>query len=139
MISRFPEAQDVDAFHGRGFLFPLGMMPKTEAAELRRAVEDALDRTRDVPNIFESIFNVPHIVMPEVHELISDSRVLDPAESVMGPDILLWNAGFIIKEPHTADYAGWHQDMRCWGLDDDSRELTTWIAVGDVTEAKTVP
>lgn len=53
----------------------------------------------------------------------------------MAPNILLWNAGFFIKEPHTSDYVGWHQDLRYWGLDDDSRELTAWIAVGDVTEA----
>ena len=52
----------------------------------------------------------------------------------MAPNILLWNAGIFIKEPHTSDYVGWHQDLRYWGLDDDSRELTAWIAVGDVTE-----
>ena len=126
MTAWFLESQEVDAYHEQGFLFPLAMMPETEAAELRRAIEDVLNRTRDVPNIFDYTFNVPHLVIPEVHELIRDRRILDPVESVVGPDILLWNADFFIKDPHTLEYVGWHQDLRYWGLDDDSRELTAW-------------
>ena len=90
-------------------------MSETEAAELRRKIEGVLNRTRDVPNIFDYTFNVPHPVMPEVHKLIRDRRILDPVESVMGPDILLWNAGFFIKDPHTLEYVGWHQDLRVLG------------------------
>ena len=135
MTSHALEPAEVDAYHERGYLFPVPMMPRAEAERLRRTIEDALEAARNIPNIFQYTFNVPHLVLPAVHGLIRDARILDRVESVMGPDILLWSAGFFIKEARTPDYVGWHQDLRYWGLDDDSREMTAWLAIGDVTEA----
>ena len=71
-----------------------------------------LDRNRDASNIFEYTFNVPHLVMPAVHDLIRDRRIPDPVGSVMALNILLWNAGFFVNELHTSDCFGWYQDLR---------------------------
>ncbi len=133
MTSRFLDQACADAYHGQGYLFPLPAVSPAEADGLRRETEDLLDRTRDQPHVFHYTFNVPHLVLPGVHALVRDNRILDPVESLMGPNLLLWSAGFFIKEPHTTDFVGWHQDLRYWGLDDDSREITAWIALGDVT------
>ncbi len=135
MTSRHLDARDVESFREKGYLFPLEAMARGEAEALRRAIERRLDDARDVPDIVQYTFNVPHLVIPQIHALARDSRVLDPVESIMGGDLLLWNAGFFIKEPLTGDYVGWHQDLRYWGLDDESRELTAWVAIGDVTGA----
>ncbi len=133
MTRRFLESARADAYHEQGYLFPVPAISLAEAGELRRETEDLLDRTRGQPHVFQYTFNVPHLVLPGVHALVRDSRILDPVESLMGPDLLLWSAGYFIKEPQTTDFVGWHQDLRYWGLDDDSREITAWIALGDVT------
>ena len=133
MTSRFLDRRRVDAYHEQGYLFPVPAVSHADAQNLCRETEDLLDRTSDQPHVFHYTFNVPHLVMPGVHALVRDSRILDPVESLMGPDLLLWSAGFFVKEPHTTDFVSWHQDLRYWGLDDDSREITAWIALGDVT------
>ena len=133
MTGRFLDRTRADAYREQGYLFPVPAISSAEAGVLRQETEDLLDRTRDQPHVFHYTFNVPHLVLPGVHALVRDSRILDPIESLMGPNLLLWSAGFFIKEPHTKDFVGWHQDLRYWGLDDDSREITAWIALGDVT------
>ncbi len=133
MTGRFLDRARVDAYRRQGYLFPVPAISSAEASDLRQETEDLLDRTRDQLHVFHYTFNVPHLVLPGVHALVRDSRILDPVESLMGPDLLLWSAGFFIKEPRTTDFVGWHQDLRYWGLDDSSREITAWIALGDVT------
>lgn len=133
MTGRFLDRARADAYHEQGYLFPVPAISPAEASDLRQETEDLLDRTRDHSHVFQYTFNVPHLVLPGIHALVRDSRVLDPVESLMGPDLLLWSAGFFIKEARTTDFVGWHQDLRYWGLDDDSREITAWIALGDVT------
>ncbi len=133
MTGRFLDRARAEAYRERGYLFPVPAVSSAEARDLRQETEDLLGRTRDQPHVFQYTFNVPHLVLPGVHALVRDSRILDPVESLMGPNLLLWSAGFFIKEPHTTDFVGWHQDLRYWGLDDDSREITAWIALGDVT------
>ena len=133
MTGCFLDHTRADAYHEQGYLFPVPAISPEEAGHLRRETEDLLDRTRDQPHVFHYTFNVPHLVLPGIHALVRDSRILDPVESLMGPDLLLWSAGFFIKEPRTTDFVSWHQDLRYWGLDDDSREITAWIALGHVT------
>ena len=133
MTGRFLDRGRVDAYREQGYLFPVPAISPADAESLRQETEDLLDRTSDQPHVFHYTFNVPHLVMPGIHGLVRDSRVLDPVESLMGSDLLLWSAGFFVKEPRTTDFVSWHQDLRYWGLDDDSREITAWIALGDVT------
>ncbi len=133
MTARFLDRMRVDAYRNDGYLFPVEAITPGEAGDLRRATEELIERTRGQHDVFHYAFNVPHLVLPGVHALVRDSRILDPVESLMGPDLLLWSAGFFIKEPRTTDFVGWHQDLRYWGLDDDSQEITAWIALGDVT------
>ena len=102
-------------------------------SDLRQEINELLDRARVQPGVFHDAFNVPHLVLHGIHALSRDRRILDPVESLMGPGLLLWSAGFFIKQPDATDFVGWHQDLRYWGLDDDAREVTAWVAFGDAT------
>ena len=123
----------VAAYWRDGFLFPLDALRPDEAGALRLAVERTLARAGEVGDVSRYTFGAPHLVIREVAELAADPRLLDAVESVLGPDIMLWDAGFFIKEPRTTDFVSWHQDLRYWGLSDEAHELTVWVAVGDVT------
>ncbi len=116
-----------------GFLFPLPLLSVQETAVLRQGIEKTQARARNVANMFQYTFNVPHLVIPEVHTLVTRPDVLDYVEAIMGPDIMLWAASFFIKEAKTSDFVSWHQDLRYWGLDDDAHEMTVWLAISDVT------
>lgn len=123
----------IKAYGRDGFLYPLPLLSELEAAALRSGIENAQARASNVANMFQYTFNVPHLIIPEVHALVTHPGVLDYVEAIMGPDILLWAASFFIKEAHTDDFVSWHQDLRYWGLDDDAHEMTVWLAISDVT------
>ncbi|MBT7646835.1 MAG: phytanoyl-CoA dioxygenase family protein [Rhodospirillaceae bacterium] len=125
--------EQLAAYERDGFLFPLPLLSGDQAGDLRSGIEGAQSRARDVANMFQYTFNVPHLVIPQVQELVTRPDVLDRVEAVMGPDIMLWAASLFIKEANTTDFVSWHQDLRYWGLDDDAHELTVWVAVTDVT------
>jgi len=58
---------------------------------------------------------------------------LDAVESIIGPDILLYNCTFIIKEPRTATFVSWHQDLTYWGLT-GGEQVSAWLALSPATE-----
>jgi crotonobetainyl-CoA:carnitine CoA-transferase CaiB-like acyl-CoA transferase len=61
--------------------------------------------------------------------------MLDAVESVLGPDILLWDSAYVIKEPGNRRFVSWHQDLTYWGLGETDHELTAWIALSPATAA----
>ncbi|MEQ8195617.1 MAG: phytanoyl-CoA dioxygenase family protein, partial [Rhodospirillales bacterium] len=47
--------------------------------------------------------------------------------SILGPDVMVYNAAFFIKEANTGHFVSWHQDLHYWGFDADD-EVTAWLA-----------
>jgi ectoine hydroxylase-related dioxygenase (phytanoyl-CoA dioxygenase family) len=70
--------------------------------------------------------------MPDIDRLVREPAILDPVESLLGPDLMVWSTEFFIKEPHTPNHVSWHQDLTYWGLD-NTDEVTAWLALSDVT------
>ncbi|MGI9336026.1 MAG: phytanoyl-CoA dioxygenase family protein, partial [Gammaproteobacteria bacterium] len=128
----FALAQDLRARYERdGFVFPLRVLPRSEAVACRAALEEAeaLAQDRDARSL---IHGYAHMVVPRIDDLVRDPRILDPVSAILGPDLLLWAANFFIKEPNTSDYVSWHQDLNYWGLDGE-HEVTAWLALSDAT------
>ena len=67
-------------------------------------------------------------------QLASSPHLLDAVEALIGPDILLYNTTFVIKEAGSDAHVSWHQDLTYWGLDSDA-QVSAWIALTEVTEA----
>jgi len=61
-------------------------------------------------------------------------ELLDEVERVIGSDIMLWSAGFFIKDPCNKTYVSWHQDSTYWGLE-PPEIVTAWIALTPSTTA----
>ena len=59
----------------------------------------------------------PISCVPLVDQIAHDERVIDAAEAVLGPDLMLWGAGFFPKAPQTPSFVSWHQDLTYWGFD----------------------
>ena len=45
-----------------------------------------------------------------------------------GPNLLVFETVFFIKEAHTPHFVSWHQDLTYWGLDELSK-VTAWVAL----------
>ena len=74
-----------------------------------------------------------HTVMTSPYELATHPRVLDIVEALIGPDILLYNATYIIKEPGSDAFVAWHQDLTYWGLSDGDAQVSMWLALAPAT------
>ncbi len=110
-----------------GFVAPVDILDVEEAQRHRSAMERA-----------EAAFGPLHY-RPKVHTILrspmalaSDPRVLDLVEAMIGPDILLYNATYIIKEPGSHAHVSWHQDLTYWGFDGDD-QVTFWLALSPAT------
>jgi ectoine hydroxylase-related dioxygenase (phytanoyl-CoA dioxygenase family) len=64
--------------------------------------------------------------------LVSDSRLLDLAELIVGPDIALFASHYICKPGGDGLPVLWHQDGSYWPLE-PMEVVTAWLAVDDST------
>ena len=123
-------AQQVAQYKRDGYVCPVPVMPAVEALELRRQLEavearqggklEALQRSR------------AFLLFKWLDDLIRDSRVLDPIEQLIGPDILCWSTIFWIKDAGSKSFVSWHQDNTYWGLSSRS-VVTAWFAISDAS------
>ena len=93
-------------------------------AELERA-EAALGPVHYIDKV--------HTVARSPYELATNETALDIVEALIGPDILLLNVTYIIKEPGTDTFVAWHQDLTYWGLEDEDAQVSMWLALAPAT------
>ena len=117
-----------------GFVFPIDVMSGQKAERYRQQLESVEQAARANTPGYNDQLNYLHVILPFVHEIVSNQRILDAVESILGPDILVWGSTFFIKEPHSESFVSWHQDLRYWGLDSED-EVSAWLALSPVTEA----
>ena len=110
-----------------GYVSPVPILTEAEAAQHRARLE-AHEAARGQIHYKAKL----HTVMTSPYELAKHPRVLDIVEAMIGPDILLYDSTFIIKEPHTDAHVSWHQDLTFWGLSDDA-QVTLWLALSPAT------
>ena len=118
-----------ERFELDGFAFPYRAAPEAEAIGWRRHVEELLATD---PRASEHLRAYAHLTFPLVADITRDPRVLDAVEAVLGPDIMLWGASFILKAPRHAGHVSWHQDLKYWGLD-GTAEVAAWVAFSRAT------
>ncbi|MBJ3774410.1 phytanoyl-CoA dioxygenase family protein [Acuticoccus mangrovi] len=118
----------IDSFWRDGYLFPLRVMSRADAAHYRHALE-AYEAQNGGP-IAGNLRHKTHLLFTWANEIARTPAILDAVESILGPDILLWASSFFIKEPGTTSYVSWHQDATYWGLD-GSDVVTAWVALAD--------
>ncbi len=64
--------------------------------------------------------------------LVSDDRLLDIAEALLGPDIALFASHYIAKPPRDGRPVLWHQDGSYWPLE-PMDVISVWLATDDST------
>ncbi|NQU40049.1 MAG: phytanoyl-CoA dioxygenase family protein [Lentisphaerae bacterium] len=66
--------------------------------------------------------------------LIRQRRLLDLAETMLGPDLALFATGYLIKAPGNSPAVLWHQDGSYWPLQ-PMEVCTLWLAITPSTVA----
>jgi len=128
-----PIAEDwLSNYERDGYHFPVRVMSSEQAASYRQTLEAFEGQMSGDPETRKlALLNAAYL-LPFVDEISRLPSILEPVSRILGPDLLVWNAGFFTKEPHTSDFISWHQDLTYWGLD-DSHEVTAWVALSPST------
>ncbi len=119
----------VDRYRRDGFVSGVPILSTGEATAHRRRLEEA--EAQLGPLHYRDKIST---LLPSAHELATHPAVLDVVEACIGPDILVYNATYIIKEPATEAHVEWHQDLTYWGLADDDAQVSMWLALAPATE-----
>ena len=80
------------------------------------------------------VFSETHFVLPWVYEIVSHPGVLDAVESLLGPNLLVWNTNWFAKMPGEKTYVSMHQDGTYWNLR-PANVVTAWVALSPSTPA----
>ena len=64
---------------------------------------------------------------PFIHHLLKQREILDLVEQIIGPDIALLSAHYIVKKPSNRKPVGWHQDGSYWPLE-PMDVVSVWLA-----------
>lgn len=115
--------------YARDGVVTVPILADDEAIEHRRALETA---EVELGNLHYA--DKVHTVLRSPFELATDPRALDVVEALIGPDILVYNATYIIKEPATESFVAWHQDLTYWGLLDEDAQVSMWLALSPATD-----
>ncbi len=125
-----PGAESLRARFSRdGFLSPVRIIDEREADAHRRQMEQAEAEFGKLHYMSKM-----HTVFSNAAKLATDPRALDVVAQLIGPDILLFDVTYIVKEPHTEAFVSWHQDLTYWGFSGDE-QVSMWLALSPADEA----
>ena len=123
-------ASEVSQFELDGYVSPIPMLSVAEANDLRQKLEvvEAAQNGALYPGQRSKSF----LLFKWLNDLVRDPRILDPVAQLIGPDILLWNTIFWIKDAGAKNFVSWHQDTKYWGLSSD-KVVTAWLALSQAS------
>ncbi len=125
--SKQKEIDRVD-FDRDGYVSPVPLLFEREAAAHLARMEHA-ERAFGKLHYVSKI----HTIFSDAARLATDRRVLDVVEELIGPDILLFDVTYIIKEPRSPHHVSWHQDLTYWGFSADD-QVSMWLALSPASE-----
>lgn len=123
---------DIDHFNERGYLCPLEVFSPEESRAIRTYFDElsqaAAARGWNSYGILDW-----HASCRGLHDLVTEPRILDYLQDLLGPDLVCWGTHFFTKMPGDGKRVSWHQDASFWPLT-PSKTVTVWLAIDDVDE-----
>jgi non-heme Fe2+,alpha-ketoglutarate-dependent halogenase len=129
-MSKLP-ANLLEQYRDEGYIGAVDVMSPESALKIRQQLE-AFEATQGGA-LHANQRSRAFLLFKWLDELIHSSAVLDPVESLIGPNIMCWSSIFWIKEAGSKSFVDWHQDNTYWGLS-SRRVVTAWFAISDASE-----
>ena len=119
----------IQHYNSRGFVFPLDVFSAAEIAA-HRAYFDELTAMAEAAGLDNYGINAWHTSCAGIYDLVSDSRILDYVQDLLGETVILWGSHYFNKMPGDGKRVSWHQDATFWALS-PSKTVTVWLALDD--------
>lgn len=131
-------ATEIETYRRDGYVVPEGFrLDDGELDTLQSAVERVLRDNQDAKP--DRMINLhldrgqPYRLHGDraFHDIAHDSRILDMAEAVMGPDLVLLFTHLFCKPPESRRIVPWHQDGPFWPIE-PMASCSVWLALDKV-------
>jgi len=129
-MPKFLTDAQVKQYHEEGFVSPVRVMSEDEALGLRKKIEDF--EAEQGEQMYGTQRTKCSLRFPFVYELATRQNILDAAEDLLGPDILMYQCAMWFKEPESGSYVSWHQDSSYYGMDPLAL-VSAWVALSPAT------
>lgn len=124
--------EQIDQYNEVGFIFPLDVFSDDEARVHREYFDDLMQRAEAAGWGNYSI-NGWHRECRGIHDLVTERRILDYVQDLLGEDLICWGTHYFCKLPGEGKRVSWHQDASYWPLT-PSKTVTVWLAIDDADE-----
>lgn len=115
-------------YQENGFISPVHLISEDEALANRQKLEE-VERVHGSLHYISKV----HTILDFAAELATQPKILDVVEQLIGPDIMLFDVTYIIKEANNAAHVSWHQDLTYWGFSND-QQVSMWLALSPASE-----
>jgi non-haem Fe2+, alpha-ketoglutarate-dependent halogenase len=105
-MPKFLSEEQVEHYRRDGFLCPLDLLSREEAAYYRGVVE-SYERSHGGP-LKGALRHKTHLLFTALNDLVRHPRLLDAVEDLLGPNLLCWSTSFFIKEAQDPAFVSWH-------------------------------
>ena len=116
-----------DIYDRDGYIAPLRLFSEDEA-QAHRAI---MEQTEAEHGKLHYKYKM-HSVLRSPWEIATNPVLLDAVEAILGPNILLYNTCYIVKEAGATSHVSWHQDLTYWGLS-NANQVSAWVALSPAT------
>jgi hypothetical protein len=118
--------EQVEDYRRDGFISPVRILSPQAAAECRREVE-AMEAAFG-GSLRGAMRTKIYLRFPWAYRIATSPRILDVAEDLIGPDILLYQNAAWVKNAGEDSFVSWHQDNTYFGHE-PCEVLSIWIAL----------
>jgi len=121
--------EDIRFFHDEGYLGPYTMHTPEEMDKIRPLIEHEIFEAKGPFHVNKQ--KSRHLDNRTIYDLCAHPTIMDRVESILGPDIVLWQSNFFNKPPGAKEIP-WHQDMNFWSSEiEPGINVSAWLAIDD--------
>lgn len=117
----------------RGFIGPIRIFSQSDAARLRESFYRTAGIDERRPGKQPRPLSQMHWEHSWVWDMATHTDLLDIAEEILGPDLVMWSTNFWYKPHEGQKPVPWHQEGSIYTGIDPRINLTAWVALTDST------
>ncbi len=127
---RHLSAEQIQQYNDKGYVVPIDIFSQSEIEQIRSYFDELLPKAMEAGWNNYEVTNW-HKHCQGVWDIVTDSRIIDVMEDMLGETVILRHSHLFAKLPGDGKRVSWHQDASYWPLT-PSKVVSAWLAIDDV-------
>jgi len=124
-------SSQIDSYNENGYIMPIDIYDSNEATCNREYFDMLLRKMSELKDGRDTYaINGYHTRCRGIWDIVTNPRILNYVEDLMGPNVVAWGTHFFCKQPLDPKHVPWHQDASYWPFT-PARTVTVWLAIDD--------